>query len=99
MIEDGSNNANQEQQQLDNLNRVVSYCYNTYDCRRQQMIRYFHEEFSQKHCHETCDNCRRDTGELEENDFTEGAPDLFHFGAAGLQIQCSVLVEQGACVT
>ncbi len=76
MIEDGSNNANQKQQQLDNLNRVVSYCYNTYDCRRQQVLRYFDEEFSPKDCHQTCDNCRRDTGELEEKDFTEHAKQI-----------------------
>jgi bloom syndrome protein len=73
LIDESSSNAHQKKQQLENLDRMAAYCYDVYQCRRQQMLRYFDEDFSPEDCHQTCDNCRRDTGELEEVDFTEHA--------------------------
>ncbi|KDN53103.1 ATP-dependent DNA helicase [Tilletiaria anomala UBC 951] len=76
LISDGDASAHQKQQQMENLERVVQYCYNTYDCRRQQVLRYFDENFPPEDCHQTCDNCRRDSGELEEKDYTETAAQI-----------------------
>lgn len=62
-----------KKQQLENLDRMVQYCFDTYNCRRQQVLKYFDEDFEAKDCHQTCDNCRRDQGELEDKDLTDDA--------------------------
>eukprot|EP01035_Chromulina_nebulosa_P021731 gene21731-28124_t len=38
---------------LENLNRMISYCINDFDCRRQQILENFGEIFDKS----TCDNC------------------------------------------
>jgi superfamily II DNA helicase RecQ len=40
-----------------NLDLMMTYCENTRDCRRQQLMRYFSEDFDPSECKETCDNC------------------------------------------
>lgn len=66
-------NWNTKKQQLDNLDRMVQYCFDTFNCRRQQVLKYFDEGFDRMDCHQTCDNCRRDTGDLEDKDVTDDA--------------------------
>lgn len=52
--------------------RVVQYCENNADCRRQQILQYFNERFDKKLCHKKCDNCRLDrTKNLVTKDMTE----------------------------
>ncbi|KAJ8664569.1 hypothetical protein QAD02_006231 [Eretmocerus hayati] len=50
------------QNDLDNLNRVVSYCDNLADCRRALQLSYFGEDFNRQSCIDntetSCDNCR-----------------------------------------
>lgn len=46
---------------LNNLNRIMTYCENVTDCRRQQQLEYFAEYFTREECLENretaCDNC------------------------------------------
>ncbi|KAI7876266.1 ATP-dependent DNA helicase [Lichtheimia hyalospora FSU 10163] len=44
---------------LENLNQMVSYCENSLDCRRKQILSYFGEEFNPVQCERTCDNCKK----------------------------------------
>lgn len=50
-----------KQVHLQNLNRIVAYCENVTDCRRQQQLEYFAEHFSRDQCLQNrataCDNC------------------------------------------
>lgn len=48
----------QVHQQLQNLNRMVSFCENVEDCRRKLVLEYFGENFAAEKCNRTCDNCR-----------------------------------------
>lgn len=50
---------------------MVSFCENEVDCRRVLSLRYFGESFSDKDCHETCDNCLRRKGPVVEEDLTD----------------------------
>ncbi|GMM30410.1 ATP-dependent DNA helicase [Martiniozyma asiatica (nom. inval.)] len=64
------------EQHLEKLKQVIQYCENTSDCRRQQVLQYFNEQFNPKHCEKECDNCRRGGDiEIEEKDVTKLARD------------------------
>ena len=57
-----------------NLNSMVSYCENSYECRRVLQMRYFGETFTPERCKKTCDNCwSGKTGQAEERDVTKEA--------------------------
>ena len=58
-----------------NLNSIVSYCENCYECRRVLQMHYFGEtRFSAESCKKTCDNCwSGKTGSSEERDVTTEA--------------------------
>ncbi len=55
---------------LSNISRVVEYCENAIDCRRQQVLQYFGEEFDPDQCGRTCDNCAR-SGTVEERNVAD----------------------------
>ncbi|GMF66244.1 unnamed protein product [[Candida] boidinii] len=56
---------------LNKLRQVVQYCENTTDCRRQQVLQYFNEEFNRADCKKQCDNCVKGGGEeAQEVDVT-----------------------------
>ncbi|CAJ0900496.1 8099_t:CDS:2 [Entrophospora sp. SA101] len=58
MINGGDGTEMQKQQQLLNLFSMMKYCENNIDCRRQQLLGYFAENFNPAECQQTCDNCR-----------------------------------------
>ncbi|KAH6589473.1 hypothetical protein BASA50_007165 [Batrachochytrium salamandrivorans] len=62
LIENGDGKFDQKERQRNNLRQVISYCENSIDCRRQQVLAYFGERFEKESCKQTCDNCRRDAG-------------------------------------
>ncbi|OHT08502.1 ATP-dependent DNA helicase, RecQ family protein [Tritrichomonas foetus] len=41
------------------LDQIALFCSNKHVCRRVQLLQYFGENFNDKLCHETCDNCMR----------------------------------------
>lgn len=55
------------------LIRVMQYCENKTDCRRQQVLQYFNEDFDPRLCHQQCDNCRnmRNQGVVKKDMSTE----------------------------
>lgn len=61
MDQDMSMSFEAKQIHKNNLNRMVSYCENITDCRRQQQLEYFAEYFTREECLENrgtaCDNC------------------------------------------
>lgn len=73
MIADGDGNYEQKERQLQMLNQVVYYCESQHTCRREEVLRYFGEEFDYKLCNDGCDNCRegRISKSTEMRDFTE----------------------------
>ncbi|OCH95254.1 ATP-dependent DNA helicase [Obba rivulosa] len=54
----------------DGLRRVVQFCQNVIDCRREQVLAYFDEKFDPRDCNEQCDNCRNG-GSVQVQDVTE----------------------------
>jgi len=55
----------------ENLNSMVSYCDNSYECRRRLQLLYFGEDFKASLCNNTCDNCQtKRTGTGEKTDVT-----------------------------
>ncbi|OWB54334.1 hypothetical protein B5S28_g179 [[Candida] boidinii] len=62
---------------LNKLRQVVQYCENTTDCRRQQVLQYFNEEFNRADCKKQCDNCVKGGGEEgQEVDVTALTKDI-----------------------
>ena len=69
-------NAEKQRDRLrDNLNTMVSYCDNSYECRRKLQMHYFGEtSFTAEMCKNTCDNCwSGKVGSAEERDVTAEA--------------------------
>lgn len=58
---DGFIDKEQKQNLKANLRRVVQYCENKVDCRRQQVLAYFGENFDKSRCNKTCDTCRSES--------------------------------------
>lgn len=56
----------------EHIRRVVQYCQNTVDCRRQQVLAYFDEQFDPRDCNSLCDNCK-DTRPARIEDVTQHA--------------------------
>ena len=73
MIAEGEGDYEQKERQLLMLNRVVNYCESQHTCRREEVLRYFGEEFDHRECKDGCDNCRygRISKSTEMKDFTE----------------------------
>lgn len=46
--------------QVEDIERVAEYCENNVDCRREQVLAYFDEQFDPAGCSGTCDNCTSD---------------------------------------
>ncbi|CAG8573731.1 9751_t:CDS:2 [Racocetra fulgida] len=60
-----------------NLRRMLKYCENKYDCRRQQILAYFGELFNSNQCRKTCDNCEMAaTARIIEFDATDVAKEF-----------------------
>ncbi|CAG8485536.1 26794_t:CDS:2 [Dentiscutata erythropus] len=58
LIVHGEGNYEQKKQQRANLREMLKYCENQIDCRRQQIMAYFGEQFDKSQCKFTCDNCK-----------------------------------------
>lgn len=66
---------------LNKLQQVMTYCENQFECRRNQILNYFDEQFDAAFCYKNCDNCVKklldvdgDNGdEIQEQDITDTA--------------------------
>ncbi|KAF0456300.1 ATP-dependent DNA helicase hus2/rqh1 [Gigaspora margarita] len=58
LIVHGEGKYEQKKQQRANLREMLKYCENHIDCRRQQIMAYFGEQFDKSQCQFTCDNCK-----------------------------------------
>lgn len=58
------------QRKIDQLYTCVEYCENEWRCRRTLQLEFFGEEFDEKLCNKTCDNCRSGN-EPEIRDMTQ----------------------------
>jgi bloom syndrome protein len=61
--------AEEKKRQKDGVAEVMSYCRNTVQCRRVQVLNHFGQKFNAADCHNNCDNCMCD-GEIFEEDMT-----------------------------
>lgn len=76
---DTTTNAGEDakNRRYDNLNKIIRFCENRIDCRRQQILAYFSEDFDAKECRGTCDNCQENANKIfEERDMTAIAKDF-----------------------
>ena len=73
MIFKGEGDADQKARQNAMLGAVVQFCENRIDCRREQVLRYFNENFDSRLCDGGCDNCLKQTGSLRKVDMSEYA--------------------------
>ena len=56
--------------QLLSLSRMMHFCLNEVDCRRKLILEYFGENYDEKGCNRTCDNCCK-SGPRHEFDATD----------------------------
>ncbi|XP_014298440.1 recQ-like DNA helicase Blm isoform X1 [Microplitis demolitor] len=79
MITADQSSRDANQNNMDNLAKMISFCENKTDCRRVLQLRYFGEIFDQKYCIKnqatTCDNCRNKEN-FTMTDMTEDAKDI-----------------------
>ncbi|KAI9356580.1 P-loop containing nucleoside triphosphate hydrolase protein [Zopfochytrium polystomum] len=57
LIEKGEGSQAQKERLRSNVRNVIAYCENKIECRRQQVLQYFGENFNPANCGRTCDNC------------------------------------------
>ncbi|KAI0075451.1 ATP-dependent DNA helicase [Panus rudis PR-1116 ss-1] len=72
--EDEKTTREQKEHQTQEYQRVIHFATNDVDCRRVQLLTYFHEEFDPKDCRQTCDNCQ--AGHISVQDFGDEARKL-----------------------
>lgn len=72
---DGPKNLDQIKRNKRNLYKMMRFCENDVDCRRRMTLAYFGEDFDQRECRGTCDNCAFKGGS-EDRDMTPQALDL-----------------------
>jgi bloom syndrome protein len=60
---------------LEQLQEIREFCDNETECRRQQILRHFGEQFDRQHCRKRCDVCAKDEVTVEQ-DFTDAAKNL-----------------------
>jgi len=75
LICSGDLDENEKQHQLEQLQEVREFCDNEMECRRQQILRQFGEQFNAQHCQKRCDVCFRDEAMVKQ-DFTDTAVNL-----------------------
>lgn len=75
LIHTGDLDANEKQHQLEQLQEVREFCDNEMECRRQQILRQFGEQFDSQHCRKRCDVCLKDEAVVQQ-DFTDAGVDL-----------------------
>lgn len=68
-------NEDERQHQLEQLQEIREFCDNETECRRQQILRHFGEQFDRQHCRKRCDVCAKDEVTVEQ-DFTDAANNL-----------------------
>lgn len=75
LIHNGDLNESEKQHQLEQLQEVREFCDNETECRRQQILRQFGEQFNPQHCRKRCDVCLKAEAMIQQ-DFTDAAVDL-----------------------
>ena len=75
LIHNGDLENSEKQHQLEQLQEVREFCDNEMECRRQQILRHFGEQFDPQHCRKRCDVCLKDETMVEQ-DFTDAANNL-----------------------
>lgn len=75
LINSGDLDQDEKQHQLEQLQDVKEFCDNELECRRQQILRNFGEQFDPRHCRRRCDVCLRDEPMVEQ-DFTDAAANI-----------------------
>ncbi|KAI3630698.1 hypothetical protein MIR68_012133 [Amoeboaphelidium protococcarum] len=76
LIEQGEGGQEQKDRQRENLRQIIMYCENKADCRRQQVLAYFGEQFNPENCNKTCDVCKKGKVVTVKRDVTEEAKQL-----------------------
>ena len=75
MVRKGEGSYAKKDAELDMLHRVVAYCLNEVDCRRQVVLEHFGEHFNSADCRGTCDNCSGGFA-VEAKDLTKHAQSI-----------------------
>lgn len=75
LINSGDIDENEKQHQREQLQEVREFCDNQMECRRQQILRQFGEQFNPQHCRKRCDVCLRDEVMVQQ-DFSDAAVNL-----------------------
>mmetsp|Transcript_26073 Transcript_26073/g.46293 ORF Transcript_26073/g.46293 Transcript_26073/m.46293 type:complete len:982 (-) Transcript_26073:43-2988(-) len=64
--------GSRQQENFHELNSIMAYCEDRFACRRKLQLAHFGEEFDEKQCNKTCDNCM--SGRIgEAKDYTAEA--------------------------
>lgn len=62
-----------------NLNNIIQYCEDVFECRRVLQLQHFGEVFDRENCRESCDNCSNKM-EGASCDMTEDAIRILNLG-------------------
>ncbi|KAI9293127.1 ATP-dependent DNA helicase [Neoconidiobolus thromboides FSU 785] len=80
MIDKSEGSYDSKERLRSNLRRVLQYCENKIECRRQQVLSYFGENFTSDECQGTCDNC------FQSRDIVRIAKDVTDLAKKAIQL-------------
>ena len=97
MILKSDGDERSKSQQRRQLQQMVSYAENEFECRRKLMLAYFHENFDASRCKKTCDNCASGRcASCKAQDVTQIAQGIVSLVGASHQRVTLVLIVEAA---
>ena len=52
-------NIEEKTEELRELTKIIDFCEEKYECRRELLLSYFNEKFTREKCYNMCDNCNK----------------------------------------
>lgn len=93
LIDKGNTTYENKRRQKDEIRNVIQYCENFTDCRRQQVLMHFGENFDPSCCKNTCDNCMKVKGNAKAIDLTDHAKNIYNFIMGNRELTFNAVID------
>lgn len=93
LIDKGNTTYENKKRQKEEIRNVIQYCENFTDCRRQQVLLHFGENFAPENCKNTCDNCMKAKGNSKTVDLTEHAKNIYNFIMGNKELTFNAVID------